>query len=300
MVLTPVRATLLSTVVAVFLVAGCQTSGHEAGPPPPDPRPLDAVLDFSAEDDAALWKAEEAEVRACMRERGHVYTVVEKPDHRREAAASPFALLRPDWARSDGYGLTVEQLAGRPPDPNADRLAGLPAKEEERWRLALLGKEDNHREIELSEGLVISYDPDSCVSRAQAELYGEDWPDLYYTVEQLSNEIILATQTSAAFTRAEDAWARCMQGYGLSYRALDDPRQEIREALEDESSVQSSGERELELAGLDLDCQLETGLHEKVQTAQSEASRELVKRSRAELKQYEQAKQAALNRVGRG
>ncbi|CAM5413234.1 hypothetical protein ACWGUP_21645 [Streptomyces diastaticus] len=306
MVLTPVRAALLTLGAALFLVAGCQSPGHRAATPaPPDPRPLDGVLTYAAADEAALWQAEESAVRACMRARGHAYRVGEEAADRRAAGDSPFALLRPDEARNDGYGLTSAHLAGRPPDPNAEHLATLTAKERRHWRDALLGEEENHRTVELPGGLVMSHDPGSCVSRAQTEVYGERWPELYYTVQELSNAVIGATQESAAFRRAQREWAGCMEERGHRYRALDDPRQEIRALLEDEGetgdeeSLRTVGLRELELAGADVDCQVESGLHQVVEAAAKEAGRPLVEESRAELKRYERARKAALSALDR-
>ncbi|MFE6721884.1 hypothetical protein ACFVDU_30390 [Streptomyces albidoflavus] len=305
MVLRPLRAALLSLGAALFLVAGCQAPGHQAtAPAPPDPRPLDGVLAYSERDERALWTAEENAVRACMRARGHTYRTGEEPGDRRIAGDSPFALLRPEAARGDGYGLTSELLAGPPPDPNAGHLASLTPQQEERWRVALLGELKNHREITLPDGLVVSHDPASCVSRAQAEVYGEQWQELYYAMQQLSNGIIQATQESAPFRRAQRAWGRCMKERGHQYRTLEEPRQEIRALLAkagpgDDPALRAAGARELDLAKDDLACQLDTGLHAAVRDAEAEAGPALVEASKAEVERYGEAREAALSALGR-
>ncbi|MFF2374136.1 hypothetical protein ACFVUW_07105 [Streptomyces xiamenensis] len=285
----------------VMLVAGCSLSGHETPPDLPDPRPLGGAVHFTADQRSALWAAEEAGVRACMRERGHPYVSPEPGDSRRAAASSPYALLRPGWAESDGYGMTAEHIGGLPPDPNEDHLAGLTEEEEEIWRRALVGDEENVREIVLGEGLTTGDDPGSCVGVARAEVYGTEWPELYDPMEQLSNEVIELTRESGGFRGAEALWAGCMAERGLGYESLEDPRREIQELLMEGASSQAAGERELELARTDLECQIETGLHEEVERAQQEVEQAVGAEARLELERYEQAKVIALERskVGR-
>lgn len=213
-VLSPFRPALLLLAGVVILVAGCTVSGREAPPEPPDPRPLGGAVDFSADQAKALWEAEEAKVRACMRERGHRYL---SPGHREgspAATASPYALLRPAGAESDGYGMSAEYLAGPPADPNEDHLAGLSEEEEQIWRRALLGEEENDHEV-LSRGRAVAgYDTQSCVGAARAELYGPEWPDLYYAMAELSHEVIELTRESGGFRGAEALWASCMAERG--------------------------------------------------------------------------------------
>ncbi len=300
-VLSPFRPALLLLAGVVILVAGCTVSGREAPPEPPDPRPLGGAVDFSADQAKALWEAEEAKVRACMRERGHRYL---SPGHREgspAATASPYALLRPAGAESDGYGMSAEYLAGPPADPNEDHLAGLSEEEEQIWRRALLGEEENDHEV-LSRGRAVAgYDAQSCVGAARAELYGPEWPDLYYAMAELSHEVIELTRESGGFRGAEALWASCMAERGLAYRSLEDPRREIRELLSEGVAPQAAGERERELARTDLECQLETGLHEEVERAQQEVEQSIGAEARLELERLEQAKRGALERsnVGR-
>ncbi|MFD7508033.1 hypothetical protein ACFV5N_01600 [Streptomyces sp. NPDC059853] len=284
----------------VILVAGCSSSGPGAPPDPPDPRPLRGAVYFSADQAAALWEAEEAGVRACMQERGHRYL---SPGHREgspAATASPYALLRPERAESDGYGMSAEYRAGPPADPNEDHLAGLSEEDEEIWRRALLGEEENDHEV-LSDGQpVTGYDERSCVGAARAELYGPEWPDLYYAMAELSQEVIELTRESGGFRGAEAAWAACMADRGFAYRSLEDPRREIGELLAEGVNPRAAAERERELARTDLGCQRETGLHEEVERAQQEVEQSIGAEARLELERLEQAKQGALERSNAG
>lgn len=301
MVLIRRRGTPLLLAGVAILAAGCQSSGREAPDEPPDPRPLNGVVHFTATQESALWQAEEEGVRACMRERGHRYVSVEEQDTRRTAAASPYGLLRPGWSEDDGYGMTAEVFAGPPSDPNEGHLAGLTEEEAADWRRALLGEEENFREIVLADGPTIGYDPDSCVGVARAGVYGAEWPDLYYPMEQLSNEVVELTRESGGFRGAEALWAGCMAERGLAYESLEDPRREIQDLLSEGATPEVAGERELELARTDLECQLETGLHEEVERAQQEVEQAVGAEARLELERYEQAKVIALERskVGR-
>lgn len=297
MVLNRTRSRTLWLAAAVILVAGCQSSGHQAPADPPDPRPLDGAVHFSADESTGLWEAEEAAVRACMSDRGHRYESGEPKDGRREAAANPYALLRPGWAESDGYGMTAELLAQSSSDPNKARLDGLTAKERSAWTLALLGDEERHRVLKLDDGTKITYDPESCVSVGQAAVYGDDWPELYHPTEAVSNAIIKATWKTAAFRKAEAEWASCMREQKYRHTSLRDPREEVQKLLTGERAAQEAGERELKIATADLECQLKTDLHEKVARAQEPVQRRYQGENSAELDRYDRAKQAALQRL---
>ncbi|MEV1007604.1 hypothetical protein [Streptomyces sp. NPDC049881] len=299
------RRPLLTAAVAVLLTAGCGGPGREAATDAETetavPRPLSGALHFSAAEQTALRDAEEALVRDCMRERGHDYRTAPGRDARRAAAVNPYTLLSPGWSASDGYGLTGAVLEGPPADPNEETLAALTEAERAAWEEALLGRREDHVEIDLPSGRTIGYAPDSCVQTARDGVYGEGWSELRYTVEDLSNDAISRTLESPGFGDAEAVWADCMAQLGYAYGTLEDPRREIlgllEEAGDDPDRLRAVGERELDLAADDLTCQLETDTHQRIADVQAAAEEPVRAGAEEVLARFQQAKRQALDRV---
>ncbi|MEU0302656.1 hypothetical protein ABZ252_24800 [Streptomyces sp. NPDC006175] len=294
---------LLWTAAALLLTAGCAAPGREAATEPDvsAPLPLAGAMYFSAAERTALRKSEESLIRICMRERGHEYRIGPAHDARRAAAVNPYTVLSPQWSRSDGYGLTGEALEGPPEDPNAKMLAALPEAEREDWQKALLGSLDDHMKISLPSGRTVSYDPGSCAQQARDEVYGRNWPELRYTVEDLSNEVIRRTLDSADFREVEKGWARCMADLGHSYASLEDPRKEILDRLArakgDRDRVLAVGDRELDLAEDDLSCQISTDTHRRIAGVQARAEEPVRAKAGKDLDRFQQAKRTALSRL---
>ncbi|MFB7651600.1 MULTISPECIES: hypothetical protein [unclassified Streptomyces] len=265
------------------------------------PLPLAGAMYYSADEHTALRESEETLIQTCMRERGYDYRIGPAPDARRAAAVNPYTVLSPQWSKSDGYGLTSEALEGPSDDPNGEMLAGLSEAKREDWQKALLGSLDDHVEISLPSGRQISYDPDSCAQKARDEVYGQGWAELRYTVEDLSNEVIRRTLDSPDFQDVERGWAGCMADLGYSYATLEDPRKEILDRLAqaegDRDRVLAVGDRELDLAGDDLACQLSTDTHQRIVDVQARAEKPVRAKAGEELARFQQAKQTALDRL---
>ncbi|WP_405385854.1 hypothetical protein OG596_37690 [Streptomyces sp. NBC_01102] len=297
------RRLLWPAAAACFLVAGCTASGHEGPAGDELPRPLSGAVHFSAGQADALRRMEEEEIRSCMRERGHVYRTAPVSDPRRLAAENPYGLLDADWAEDDGYGITAEQLAGRPQDPNASYVSSLPKAGHAAWEEALLGEEENHRTLTLPDGAEIGYDPRSCVEVASSTLYGERWTELRYLMESLTNLIATAVRDAPGFRDAELAWADCMAEQGHEYRKLSEPRSETGRRLEktdrDPVAQRSVGRDELALARDDLACQRDTDLAGAVTEAQVKAEAKSREQWRREIEEYRAMKASALAKADR-
>ncbi|MCC8480766.1 hypothetical protein LMJ41_23210 [Streptomyces globisporus] len=292
------RRLFLLAAAACFLVAGCSSSGHEGRAGGELPRPLSGAVHFSADQADALRGMEEKEIRSCMRERGHVYRTAPVADPRRLAAENPYGLLDADWAEDDGYGITAEQLAGRPRDPNASYLSSLPKAERAAWEKALLGEEKNHRTLTLPDGTEIGYDPRSCVEVASNTVYGKRWTELRYLMEALTNDIVTAVRDNPGFRDAERAWADCMAEQGHAYRKLSEPRSETKQRLEktgqDPVAQRSVGRDELALARDDLACQRDTDLARAVAEAQGKVEVRSREQWGREIEEYGGMKASAL------
>jgi hypothetical protein len=286
---------------AALLVAGCSASGHEAAGGTPDPRPFSGATHFSSDEARVLHRAEEAEVGACMERRGLTYRTATGGDARRDAADSPYGLLRPGWAGSDGYGMTARVLAGPPPDPNEAHLAGLSDRERSRWRTALLGDEGDREEITVPGGPTLAYSPDSCVHIARTEVYGDGWTRLEFSLQHAGNEVIERTYRSPGFRGAQAEWARCMREEGYAYRTLEDPRDRIQRMLDaargDPGRLRAAGRAELASARQDLDCQLGVDLHRRVAEAQRTAEEPVRRRWAADLERFAGMREAAVGRA---
>ncbi|MFD7867925.1 hypothetical protein [Streptomyces sp. NPDC057682] len=298
--------TLLWPAAAVFLVAGCSTppGGGAAAQHRPDPRPLDRVLDVTAAQSAALHRAEEQEVRTCMTARGFAYAVRPVSDARRSATPSPYGLLTESRARQNGYGLTVDRLRKRPPDPNARRLAALNDHDRRVWEAALQGAPDGPREeIALPDGPTMSVSTDSCVTAATRALYGASWERNLFTLQNLANTVVADALAHPLVRAAERKWAACMRDQGFPYENRQDPLRALEKRLTaagtDQAALRATGREELRIAGQDAACQAESGLAERILRAQNRIEKALPPVRTSVLADVRTARRRALERAER-
>ena len=297
------RAQLWLT-AAALLLAGCSTaSGQEAtADEQTTPRPLSGVLHFTAAESAALHRAEEAEVRTCMADRGFGYTVVPVGDVRREAAASPYGLLTPSRAAQDGYGLTVTRLRKTPTDPNAQRLSALSEADRRAWEEALKGSPDGPREeIALRDGPTVTVPTDACATVGRRALYGAGWDRSFYAVQNLSGSVVRDTLDHPLVRAAEKEWAVCMRDEGFPYQEREDPLRAVKKQLDAAGSataaLRAAGREELRISVADAECQAEVDLTARIALAQTKVEKALPETGASVVKDFRTARQAALARA---
>ncbi|MEN3586162.1 hypothetical protein AAH978_18680 [Streptomyces sp. ZYX-F-203] len=286
---------------AALLVAGCAGApGHEASAErQPDPRPLAGALELDPSESAALHRAEERGVAACMAERGLVYreAPVVPP-----SAAGPYGLLTAESAARDGYGLTRGHTTGPPDDPNVRHLATLSGRERRLWEEALKGTPDGpSRRFTLAGGATVRVPADSCVATARRKLYGASWDTHHYQVQDLRNAVVTDTLDDPRVAASERAWADCMREAGFRYgdreAAAVDVRSRLDAAGTDAAAVRKAARDEARVAGQDAECQRAASLAEAVAQAQRRVERDLTSADRALLDAFRARSDAALRRA---
>ncbi|MFJ3825481.1 hypothetical protein [Streptomyces nodosus] len=274
--------------------AGCQASGG-AGPAEPPSRPFGGVTYFNAQQRALLHTAEEQFVAQCMRSRGFDYRPQPLASGSHVLDANPYGLLTPTQAKTDGFGLTSSALneatAGQ-----ADRNvkdASVPG-----WHTALLGSTSHRVYVPLPAHQEYYYNTDSCVSRAEIQLYGADYERLYNTFQVLTNEVVLEVRKDKRYLSAQDAWRECMRSAGSPEQALDSPPQTINSELagiENNSAIpRRLIGRELGLAKTDADCQQKIGIGHTVSAVQADVERTVLQGRTNQLSALQRLRAGAL------
>src|SRR5262249_7374369 len=253
-----------------------------------------------------LHRATEILTSQCMHRKGFDYHPVPDRERSREAAASPYLLLQADRVRVDGYGILAAAL-----DPsfhlktdglNHQLVAALPEPQRQQWDAAMFGTDVNRKNLELTDGVKVSFATDGCVFAVKEQLYGQGWVALYYTFQSLTNIVIRATEKSTEVSQAEASWAACMQASGHNYSTLVEPYREISarvSSLKDNVQERRDLARyELQTAQRDVTCQHQAHLHEKVVAGQQIAETTTLSPANREDLVKLQAMRAAAIRYG--
>jgi hypothetical protein len=268
------RRTLL-TVLLALTAAGCSLTGEPGrGSAALDVRPLSGATAFSHAEAVRLHDREEQAVAACMNARGQKYTAQPRTASARSEETNPYGLLTPEKAAQDGYGIVGEHLHRRstPTPPDEPREAA--------WKQALTGTPAHRVSLRLPDGVSLQYSTDGCVARARAELYGADWNSVAPLTTGLANRVIGAVEADPGYRAAVRDWSACMTRAGHPAPDLQAPRESVdsrlRTAATAEDTLRRLGREEIRLAGVDADCQIETGLSEAVQKAQQAVEERLL------------------------
>ena len=263
-------------IAAPLTVAGLLPGpGHPAaGGTSPDPRPFGAVSSFSGGEHRVLHQATEQLISECMRARHQEYRPVPAPGDDRATTASPYSLLDPGQARTDGYGITATAIEKADSTTGNDEVvAALPAPDRQRWHAALTGT--RHESVTLPDGAVISYATDGCVFLAGERLYGAGWTRLSLRFQGFTNAVVQATLRDADVVRATARWSDCMHDAGHAYTTLDEPRAEVAGRVAAAGgrpgALREAGAFELRVARRDASCQRHVRLPESVAAAQETA-----------------------------
>jgi hypothetical protein len=194
-------------------------------------------------------------VRACMKEQGFDYIPVDPSQSNVKVSFGTGAEeLSAKERRTKGYGITTQELVGRPvrdsnDDPNQDIRDALSEADRKAYDAALLGADAaNAREAAGGGGMRVQRQIGSsgdaataedrgCMGKAEAETPGgpeQLGPDLKEMQDriQADSRVIAATRD----------WSECMAGAG--YTGLDDPsdaRDQIRQKMDALMGAESDG-----------------------------------------------------------
>jgi hypothetical protein len=266
---------------------------------------LKEAVSYTYDESVALHRAEESAIHRCMARAGFTYQVVTPSTNRRADQVNPYGLLAAERAHTDGYEMTVQHFEGSspPPDPNAQAVAALPGNMREKWKEALIGTPRRHMEVTLLDGRKLSYDENSCVQKAQREVYGAEWGVLFQSFQGFSNEVMQETTESPRFEKSLHQWSDCMRKAGYSFADLQAPRKVVQAKLDaadgDRARLRTAGETELRIARRDYDCERKARLHEAVRDAQATAEKHVLKGHEAKYRRLVELRRQALDRLPR-
>jgi hypothetical protein len=293
----------VAAVLVALSLAGCSPASGRAGSSSTlNPRPFDGIAYPTADEIRLIHRATESLVADCMRAKGQEYHQSPPADQTRTATASPYLLLDPRQAKTDGYGIVAEALGGEPEIPAANEklTAAMTDQQRRRWNESLTGTKAQRQTIRLPDGTATYFSTDGCVFTSRRTLYGDDWERLSTVAQAQSNQVINEVLGSAGFQRAVTDWSACMAKAGWKFDRLDAPRTDVSSrwtAAHDDATRRKVGEEELRLARADSRCQSTAGLDRAADTAQQQAESKLSDSFAADLAATRKANDAAKARA---
>lgn len=243
------KTALPAVLVAVFLaVTGCAGS-----PTPPVVHPVPVSTDVQA-----LDFAERMLLAGCMREAGFDYPVTARPPSPPDLG---YVLTDVEWAQAHGYGGDLRKQIAESDrgDPGRRYFEHLSPARRAAALVAMNGETPDGLEITTPEGVTLTRNPGSCVSRAQQQLYGDlaAWFTAKSTTDFLDTERVTAVESDAGYRAAAARWSGCMAGSG--YRFPDPQR--LHSTLPDAEHPMPR-EREVAMAVTEARCAGYSGLGE--------------------------------------
>ncbi|WP_146088385.1 hypothetical protein [Actinacidiphila yanglinensis] len=143
-----------------------------------------------------------------LHDRGFVYRIEPSAG---QQPANPYDLPSTSDAEHFGYGLTKGAARAAAPDPDAPVLAALSKDRRAAWTAALLGTAPHRTQITERGMGTFFYDPNGCVARADAAVYGPSWRKDSFDLESLDARVVHPVLTSPSFLAGQHRWAACMQ-----------------------------------------------------------------------------------------
>lgn len=286
------RAHTVGAVLALAAtgLAGCAGDTPSGQAPAARLYPFHSAVYYTAAEQQRIDAAVETAVADCMRRRGYSYAnpagtkAGVEPDN-------PYGLLDPGMVASTGYGIV--------PAVEQDREHRSPGGVTDRGYVeALDGTTKSQVDIRLPDGPPVTIARDGCEARARVAVFGADWDRLYYTVQALSNSVIVKTQADPAVVEAVARWSRCVRAAGHPATMLEDLPMAIQrraEAAKGDDQTRAVARAELTTATADSGCQQQAGLREVMEQAQTRAETSVLTDAyRRDLVALRQRKQAVL------
>ncbi|SFT75199.1 hypothetical protein SAMN04487904_107132 [Actinopolyspora lacussalsi subsp. righensis] len=285
------RAGVAVTLLCALVLAGCSgASGHRSAVRVG--YPFDGVTRFGEAERRVLHDAEERLVAGCMNGRGFDYEPSEQNENE-SGADNPYGLLSPERAADNGYGMTMRAVRNSSTDEKNENRKDRNDSPER--NIALNGEKENRKTITTDTGTELTFATDGCLHEARTEVYGESWDRAFYTMQDLSNEVIRGVTGSKEFSEDQRHWSECMSSAGHEYETLQGPLRTIREKLDERGPNKNIAGLELSLAEQDARCQRRVGLAETVREVQRAEEAEVLRGHRARLRELRKLRSAALD-----
>lgn len=230
-----------------------------------------------------------------------------------------------DWVEKYGYGIVnnpyndmaEDQMGEEYVDPNAEYVESLSESERNAFYETAYGAEPEEDELSEDGSYDYNWEDAGCQGWAQHELQGEDpWQsDEFADLRTKMDELWTSLQDAPEFTELNAAWAACMDDGGepgftmqaeaqqsisdeqtaLYNAAYGDGTTEIDPEAADVEDPNTSpemkalGEREIELATVDLGCRTETSYTKKALEIQFALEEKFIAENKAELDAFKAA-----------
>jgi hypothetical protein len=246
---------LLTIVSVCLLCSGCSDDGA--------PVPVvseSANRDISTADREKLHTAEQLLIQKCMKRYGFKTWPTPAQSSLPGSVDFPYVVTDENWARRHGYGSDIHEsmLRLKRRDPNLRYFAKLSPERRTAALTALNGAEPVGLEARMPSGGVLRRSDRSCVSEAEATLYGDlrTWYRVKKVTESLSSLRTGRVLEDRRFRKATRPWALCMREHGFPYST---PEQARSAALRG-SDERGGREKEVRTATAEARCADETGL----------------------------------------
>ncbi|MBV7254074.1 hypothetical protein [Streptomyces sp. S-2] len=288
------KKSLPLVVLLLVLTAGCAggTGEHAAGSGT-------RARELTLAEEAAIDRAEDTLVGACMRREGFRYWPGPVPGVA-ERKAGRYVVDDVDWARRYGYGRSFDLAAekARVGHPNVTYANALPARERVRYSHALDGDLDDAVTVSLPSGGTVATPRTGCYAEARTRLYGDHaaWFRARKTVTSLTPLYVPRIFKDARQSTAVAAWSRCMKEAGRPFASPDEIRRE-RDGLVEGMSRAEALRTESALAVTEAECARETSLGETARALETEYRAEALRPYAEESTAYRRMRLAALARA---
>jgi hypothetical protein len=253
-----------------------------------------------------------------MAQRGFTYEPKQYVDDAdRRAATLDYQVGDLDVAAAVGYGIAEHADVGATvaqADANVSRIQDMAPAQRAAWFEALHGKDrpPPDREhpssdpdvgfVSIPSGPAMSWDRNSCLTRALRELYGadDDYKRALLETNMAFNEVYRLVDADPEQVAGVARWRQCMIGRGHDYPAPGEAAAELGRALhEGRISRDDLRSREIAIATADAECFASTGLGELRAALQQRFEREVQARYAEALASYERMVQRALREAHR-
>lgn len=278
-------------------------------------KPLAHVFEQTPEQKRLLYDAREMVVASCMKERGFDYEPVPYVEDSERRSTPRYQHGNLEIASAAGYGIADSVELGNselPVNPNERIVQKLEPNAQRAWDTALRGDTSKKPDIEEvkrkksmgvatgTDGSAIVWDRDSCLTRAQREIQGDDQKvmQLIFDAHAAANEVYRKTEADDSYRTALARWRRCMEREGLPYERPGSAAEALgRDFREGRIAPRDLRMREIEVASADSSCYLEAELGEARAEAQARAEQEVTEERGDTLTAYQDMQTSSLERA---
>ncbi|MFF2634082.1 hypothetical protein ACFVR6_14465 [Microbacterium sp. NPDC058021] len=284
---------VVGAVALIVALTGC-TPAAGGGAEEEELSPLSRYLsaawggDLSEEEQIERMEKDNAEreelVAQCMTEEGFEYIPAPNTGSISFASDNVYEPDSQEWVAQYGYGMInypggdeAMEPSEEYVDPNADYVSSLSAAEQTAFYEVLYGPPTPEEEMSEDGSYEYDWTTAGCHGWAQHEMEGDDptTSDEHKPIMDAINDFYMGLATAPELADLNAAWATCMDEGGYpGFAAQGDAQMSISDELnayyenqtewiEDDPELAELGEREIELALVDLECREKTDYRDK-------------------------------------